>query len=220
VESENVYQQERSAVTAVFGGRYYSSYGHSEKLVLAAECEGSTDYHVWPTYGYFELLDDRGRNVNTPGHRGEIVGTGFINTVVPFIRYRTGDYATYVGDRCTACGREHVLIREVEGRWPAGALVAHDGSLISMTAINVHDDTFAHVRQFQFRQCTPGYAVLRIVPADGFTEANRERIRQCLGRKLAGRIELTFEMTDAIPLSPRGKTVYVDQRIPSADLRS
>ncbi|MCX5673856.1 MAG: phenylacetate--CoA ligase family protein [Planctomycetota bacterium] len=213
--SENVVADHRRYVEETFGVRYYSWYGHSEKLVLGAECEHSADYHVWPTYGYFELLDDEGKPVTQPGQRGEIVGTGFINKVVPFIRYRTGDYATYVADHCEACGRQHPILRDVEGRSPSGALVAADGSLIAMTAINVHDDTFTNVRQFQFYQDTPGEAVLRIVPATGFGDADAERIKRSLRPKLDGRISFVIQLVDALPLSPRGKAIYVDQKIPS-----
>jgi len=212
-ESETVYPEQRQMVEEVFGCRYFSCYGHSEKLVMAAECEFSTDYHVWPTYGYFELLDEQGRPVTTPGQRGEIVGTGFINTVVPFIRYRTGDYATYVGDHCEACGRQHALIRDIRGHRTQEMLVAVDGSEISWTALNMHDDTFLRVRQFQFYQDTPGQAVLRVVPAEVFGDEDQRRIQHNLGRKLDGRVTFAIELVESIPLSPRGKAVYVDQRI-------
>lgn len=217
-ESEIVYPEQRKMVEEVFGCRYFSCYGHSEKLVLAAECEHSTDYHVWPTYGYCELLDERGSSVTTPGQRGEIVGTGFINTVMPFIRYRTGDWATYVGDRCEACGREHTIIRDIRGHRTQEVLVAANGSEISWTALNMHDDTFLHVRQFQFVQETPGRAVLRVVPANDFSEEDTSQIRRNLGRKLDGQLSFSIELVDQIPLSPRGKAIYVDQRIPQNGL--
>lgn len=216
-ESEVVHPDQRRMVEAVFGCRYFSCYGHSEKLVLAAECESCSDYHVWPTYGYFELLDENERPVTTPGKRGEIVGTGFINTVVPFIRYRTGDFATYVGPRCRACGRQHTIIKDIRGHRTQEFLVGSDGTEISWTALNMHDDTFAHVRQFQFRQDTPGRAVLRIVPADGFGDRDRVRIPVSLNKKLDGQLRIEIELTDSIPLSPRGKAVYVDQHLPVAD---
>jgi phenylacetate-CoA ligase len=212
-ESEIVYPDQRQMVEEVFGCRLFSCYGQSEKVVLAAGCEKSNDYHVWPTYGYFELLDEKGDSVTTPGQRGEIVGTGFVNTVMPFIRYRTGDWATYVGDRCEACGRQHPIIRDIRGHRTQEVLIAADGSEVPWTAINMHDDTFVYVRQFQFTQDAPGKAVLRIVPANGFNEKDASRIQQNLGRKLDGQVTLTTEIVDAIPLSPRGKAVYVDQRI-------
>jgi len=213
-ESETVYPEQRQMAEEVFGCRYFSCYGQSEKIVLGAGCEKSDDYHIWPTYGYFELLDDNGNPVTTPGQRGEIVGTGFINTVMPFIRYRTGDWATYVAERCEACGREHTVIRDIRGHRTQEILIAADGSEISWTALNMHDDTFVRVRQFQFVQETPGKAVLRIVPADGFGEDDADRIHRNLERKLDRQLTFTIELTETIPLSPRGKAIYVDQRIP------
>jgi len=212
-ESETVFPEQQQMVEAAFGCGYLSSYGHSEKLVLAAVCEHSHDYHVWPTYGFFELLDGDGESVTTPGQQGEIVGTGFMNTAMPFIRYRTGDWATYVGDRCEACGREHTIIRDIRGHRTQEMLVALNGSEIPWTAMNMHDDTFLNVRQFQFMQEKAGQAVLKIVPGTGFNNESAERIYRNLGRKLNGQLTLGIELVDEIPLSPRAKAIYVDQRI-------
>jgi phenylacetate-coenzyme A ligase PaaK-like adenylate-forming protein len=80
-------------------------------------------------YGFFELLDAQRRPVTTSGERGGIVGTSFINMAVPFVRYQTGDYATYVSDACHECGRAHPLIafpgrrcrpRLARGAWRVG----------------------------------------------------------------------------------------------------
>lgn len=212
-ESENVYLEQRQMVEKVFGCRYFSSYGHTEKLVAAAECEKSTDYHVWPTYGYFELLDTSGSPVITPGERGEIVGTGFINQVVPFIRYRTGDYATYIGDRCEKCGREMPVIADIRGHNIQENLIAADGSLITWSAINMHDDTFDHVRQFQFYQDTPGEAILKIVPAPKFQDKNIAAMQTNLGHKFNEHLQFVVKVVENIPLSKRGKAIFVDQRI-------
>lgn len=215
-ESETVYVDQRQLVEDVFGCRYFSTYGHTEKLVAAAECESSSDYHVWPTYGLCELLDESGRPVTTPGERGEIVGSGFINTSVPFIRYRTGDFATLVGNGCRDCGRQHVLLRDIRGQRVHEFLVAVDGSRIAWTALNMHDDTFERVSRFQFLQEQPGRAVLRVVPAAGFGSVDHERILRNLEVKLRGRVDLTLELTQEVVLTPVGKAIYVDQRIPRA----
>ncbi len=211
--SENVYPGQRQMVTAILNYRYFSWYGLTEKVALAAECEYSDRYHVWPTYGFFELLDRDGARVTVPGQRGEIVGTGFINTVIPFIRYRTGDYATYMGDRCPECKREHLIVSDIRGHRIQEVLVTRDGSLVTWTAVNVHDDTFDRVRQFQFYQDTPGCAVLRVVPADGFGPADRDRIQRRINRKLYQRVEVSLHLVESIPLTQTGKTIYVDQRI-------
>lgn len=215
-ESEIVYPDQRAFVEEVFGRRYWSGYGHTEKLVASGECEKTDDQHVWPTYGYLELVDEHGQPITTPGERGEIVGTGYINTVMPFIRYRTGDFATYVGDRCSKCGRNHMLIRDIEGHRTQETLIATDGSEISITAINMHDDTFDNVRQYQFMQESPGAAILKVVPAAAFCDVDRDRLLMNLSEKLAGRVHVVLELVAEIPLSPMGKMVYVDQRIPAS----
>jgi phenylacetate-CoA ligase len=211
LESENVYADQIEEIEAAFGTRTFASYGHSEKLVLAAQCEHSHNYHVWPTYGYFELLDVEGKPVTEPGREGEIVGTGFINTVVPFIRYRTGDWATYVGDRCTLCGREHTVIRDIQGRWPQGGLLAADGSVVSMTALNVHDDTFRQVREYQFHQSVPGRATLCVVPMHPLDDAEKQRIIGNMNRRLQGQVLLELEVRDELVKTSRGKQPRVIQ---------
>jgi len=215
-ESENVYPNQRKLVEQVFRVPYFSSYGHTEKLIAAAECENSKNYHVWPTYGYFELIDEQDKRVTTPGKRGEIVGTGFINKIVPFVRYRTGDFATYIGNKCEQCGREHVIINDISGHNVQENLVATDGSLIPWSAVNMHDDTFDNVLQYQMYQDTPGKGLLKIVPAPAFSENDRNLILQNLEKKFTTQFTFTISLVEVIPLSKRGKAIFVDQHINDA----
>jgi len=211
LESENVYPDQIIDIEKTFAAKTFSCYGHSEKLILAVQCEHTRDYHVWPTYGYFELLDADGEPVRKAGQEGEIVGTGFINTIVPFIRYRTGDYATYVDERCRACGREHTLITDIKGRWPQGWLVGIDGAVVSMTALNVHDDTFQNVREYQFHQSTPGKATLCVVPIITLDENERNRIVANMNKRLQGQVVLDLEICTELIKTARGKQPRVIQ---------
>lgn len=217
LESENVYSDQVSNIEIAFGARTFSSYGHSEKLVFAAQCEHSRDYHVWPTYGYFELLDEKGVSVSTNGQQGEIVGTGFINTIVPFIRYRTGDYATYVSDHCESCGREHIIITDIRGRWPQGGLIAADGSIVTMTTLNVHDDTFEKVREYQFHQSIQGKATLCVVPTIPLDENEKQRIVANMNKRLQGQVTLDLEIRTDIAKTAEGKQPRVIQKCTSID---
>ena len=205
LESENVYSDQVKDIERAFDANVFSSYGHSEKLVLAAQCEHSMDYHVWPTYGFFELLDESLNPVTTPGQQGEIVGTGFINTIVPFIRYRTGDFATYLGDHCEACGREHIIITDIRGRWSQGGLIASDGSIVTMTALNVHDDTFDKVREYQFHQSIPGKATLWVLPLMPLDYREKQRIIANMNKRLQGQVTLDLEIKTDITKTAEGK---------------
>ena len=64
-----------SLIEGAFERRCLSSYGQTEKVVMASGCEGSTDYHVWPTYGifdeyrHFEPGPERACVLDVAGHR-------------------------------------------------------------------------------------------------------------------------------------------------------
>ncbi|MCK4733521.1 MAG: phenylacetate--CoA ligase family protein, partial [Methanophagales archaeon] len=65
--SENLYPSQRQLLEEVFGCRVYSWYGHAEQAVLGGECENSLNYHLFPEYGYTELIDESGNNVSVEG---------------------------------------------------------------------------------------------------------------------------------------------------------
>jgi phenylacetate-CoA ligase len=211
LESEALFPHQR-ALFRKMSFPTFSCYGHSEKLVMAAQCEGSAEYHVLPSYGYCEVLDEKGAPVSH-GENGELIGTGFINEVMPFIRYRTGDGVVRGGDKCSACGRQHRMLREIHGRWGQEFLVSRDGhTLISMTSLNLHDDTFEGITRFQFQQSEPGKAILKLVPANANAAKDAGRFLRHFAPKLAHAIDLEVSFVDAIPLTRMGKQPMIDQR--------
>jgi len=215
-ESEALFPHQRALFQNKLGVRTFSCYGHSEKLVMAAQCESSEEYHVAPTYGYCEVLDEKAAPVSS-GENGELTGTGFINEVMPFIRYRTGDGVTRGGDRCDKCGRHHMLLKEIQGRWGQEFLVSRDGrTLISMTSLNLHDDTFDGVTRFQFQQSEPGKVVLKLVTTKTGAAKEAGRFYRHFEPKLAHAIDLQVQFVDEIPLTRMGKQPMIDQRCPIA----
>ena len=214
--SENIYPGQREFIEEGFGARLFSWYGHSERLVLACECEHRPDYHVFPEYGILELVDEQGRTIREPGVRGELVGTGFSNDVMPLLRYRTGDYAEYAREQNCSCGRRHPLITAVAGRWLQEMIVRPDGGLVSITALNLHSDAFDHVWQFQFHQAERGRLTLRVVPKGTYSAADAGRIRAALRPKLGLGIVLRIETVSEIARTPGGKHRFLVQELPVA----
>jgi phenylacetate-coenzyme A ligase PaaK-like adenylate-forming protein len=86
--SEKLTAESQQHLEQFFGARVCHWYGHSERVVLAAQGRTSNHLHFWPTYGFVEFGE-----ANADGHR-EIIGTSFHNHVMPLIRYRTGDYCS------------------------------------------------------------------------------------------------------------------------------
>jgi len=205
LESEAVLPHQRKLGEEKLGLRVFSSYGMSEKVILAAGCEHSATYHVLPTYGYCEVLTEDGRRAHA-GQSGEITGTSLLNEAMPLIRYRTGDHALLAGQNCSGCGREQMLLETINGRREQEFLICRDGkTTISMTALNLHDDTFAGVLRFQFEQKKPGEALLKLLPASASAFVNIALIKQHFQPKLGHSIDLEPVIVDQIPLTPLGK---------------
>src|SRR5688572_21588698 len=218
--SENLYPAQRAELERAFGCPAFAWYGHSEKCLLGGGCERSTDYHLFPDYGVLEVLDERGEPVG-PGESGTIVGTGFLNRVMPFLRYATDDRGTWAPDsgpgasaRPCACGRAAPRLAAIEGRWHGERLFGARGEAFSMTALNTHAGAFDRVARFRIVQERPGEARVLIEPGPGFTPDDAAGVVAEYGRRAGGAIRFTAEVVPELGLTGRGKFKFVEQRIP------
>lgn len=210
--SENLYENQRETLRRVFGCRVFSHYGHFELSALAGFCEHADTYHVLPQYGYVELLDPEGRPVTTPGQVGEIVATSFLMRATPFVRYRTRDYAVFQSHGCSYCGRPYEVWERIEGRLQEFVLTGR-GRLISMTAINMHDDIFDHLEQFQFVQEQRGVATFNYVPKPTCTSSIVADICRRLGLKFGDDMRLVMQPVQRIEPTKRGKHRFLIQKL-------
>lgn len=110
--SETLFPEVRAVVEEAFGCPVFDHYGSAEMVALITQCAAGR-YHVNPEFGVVELLCD-GRPAR-PGEVGDIVATGFINPVMPLLRYVTGDRAV-ADDRPCTCGRSWPVVARIEGR--------------------------------------------------------------------------------------------------------
>jgi phenylacetate-CoA ligase len=207
--SENIFDYQRELIQGRLGIRFYNWYGHSEKLVLAGYCGSSDHYHVEPTYGYFELVDEGGGVVREPGGVGEIVGTSFHNPGMPLVRYRTGDFAEYVGDYCPACKRHLPLIRNICGRWSGDRIYNADGSFVTTTALNLHNDLYQVVNGMQYLQDKKGYLTVLIVRSPLYTKRHEEALTSHFKSKMATDTQIEIRYVERLIRKPNGKFVHI-----------
>lgn len=202
--SEMLFDHQKALLSEVFGARVFSHYGHYEMAVLAGYCEHSDDYHVLPFYGYAELIGPDGDPVVEPGGIGEIVGTSFIMSSTPFIRYRTGDMAVFKSRGCRECGRPYDIWERIEGRREE-LVVSKKGLPVSMTMLNMHDRTFDGIVEYQFRQSEAGLLCLRYVSQEELTPDAKERLLKGLEAKLGSDFEVRLERVEKLLNTLRGK---------------
>jgi len=210
--SENLYPLQRELFEEVFNCRVYSWYGHTEQAVLAGECEDNNYYHIFPEYGFVELIN-RGRVIHNDNEFGEIVATGFNNYAFPFIRYRTLDIAKYKNYNCS-CGRNYRLFEKVEGR-AQDLVVTRDGRLITLTALifGQHFNSFSRLKEMQIIQEKKGELLIKIVKAPEFSDNDKDEIATRIYNAVGSGLKINFKFVDNIPRTKSGKMRFLIQRL-------
>jgi phenylacetate-CoA ligase len=150
--SENIYDWQRQITSEVFNCRLFSHYGQCEQVVIAAECESSAIYHCAPQYGVTEF-DDK---------TDEIISTGFLNNVNPFIRYRTYDIASGISSYCEQCHRAYYpVFKNIEGR--LGDYLVTSRGLFGPAIMTFPFKDLKTIRDTQIIQKSPDQTVIKVV---------------------------------------------------------
>lgn len=205
--SENVFQRYFDLISHELGYRMYNWYGHSEKILLGGYCRHSQVYHMEPSYGFFELIDEHDQLIKEPGRIGEIVGTTLHNQGMPLIRYRTGDFAEFVGSYCPHCRRYLPLIRNIKGRWNGLKIFGADGTPVSTTALNFHDDLFFFIDGIQYIQTEKGKLEVLVIKGKGFGPEHESRLLAHLQGKFSPDTRISIQFSHQLRRAPNGKFV-------------
>lgn len=106
----------RACLKKAFGSNIYEFITMSELSVPTAwECETHRGLHVNNDYVIVEILNVDCDQPVPIGSVGEIAVTDLHNSLMPLIRYRTGDLAAWILEPCL-CGRPMPLITSLLGR--------------------------------------------------------------------------------------------------------
>jgi len=210
--AELLFDHQRQAIGDAFNCPVRETYGMSEIVAAAGECEHDT-LHQWPEVGITELLSDDG--AIKPTGTGNLVCTGLLNTDMPLIRYRVGDRATIPAmSRPCKCGRALPVITSIEGRVD-DILVTADGRRIGRL-----DPVFKGplpVREAQIIQEALDRVRVRYVKAPDYTADAAQSIVNRL-RDYVGPMKVLVEEVDFIPRGANGKFRSVICNLPPQDL--
>jgi len=193
----------RAAIEKFFTCKCFDHYGQSEGVCMAMECKLGR-MHVVPWVGILEILREDGSPCE-PGEVGEIVGTTLLNTAMPLIRYRLGDYAAWDTNQACLCGNPHPIITKLEGRVD-DYLVTADGRKIGRLSTAVKRSQTIH--SAQIIQDRPGHAYLLVRPGEGYCFDDASAVRDDIIERI-GRFHLEIKEVPEIPKTPQGKTSLV-----------
>lgn len=217
--SEPLLAHQRRNIRAVLGEVPFACfYGLSEKVLFAAELPGDGGIYAFnPLYGLAELVDAEGQPVTETGREGRLVGTGFLSTAMPFIRYDTGDSARLVALPTPANGHRLVVDRLLPRRKPDFLVTAEGDRVVTVDLTPEDPEMFAGIDEFQFYQDEPGKVLLRYVAAPGGSAAEAQGFADYLGRRTHGRLSFAPVRVDRIAAGRGGKRAFVDQRLDLSD---
>ena len=192
--SENLDPRQREFIENFFGVKSMTFYGHSERCVMAEEVDPAK-YKFDPHYGYAELI-------LSEANRYSIVGTGFLNYTMPFIRYRTDD-------SCSPLEKHYVI----EGKRSSTlGLVGINDEFLPSTAFDLENPVFRHILTYQLIQEEKGKADLLLIPGSNFKKAELEHIKNEINKATKGIIVIDVKLVDNLVLSNRGKfQMYVSK---------
>jgi len=199
--AEPLYAHQRELITRAFGCRVYDTYGMSEMVCGASECEHGS-MHLWPEAGIWEVLADDSDIPVAPGKPGRLVCTGLINNDMPLIRYEVGDRVT-LADPATvcSCGRKLPILKSVEGR--------NDDSIITPNGCQVGrlDPVFKAdfpIVEAQVIQDAPDHLLVQIVPAPDCNMATEFALKAALAERAEG-MRIDVRRVSCIRRGPNGK---------------
>jgi phenylacetate-CoA ligase len=209
VTSERLYDDQRAALSRVFGCKVANGYGGRDAGFIAHECPAG-QLHITAEDIVVELLDAEGRPV-PDGQPGEIVVTHLATRDFPFVRYRTGDVAVMGTEPC-ACGRGLPTLREIQGR-STDFVVAADGTVMHGLALIYIVRDLPGVQSFKIVQESLHHTRLLLVVADSFDRSQQAAIAAGFRRRLGEQVLIDVEFVDDIPPERSGKFRYVVSRV-------
>lgn len=188
-------------------------YGHSECLIHAGCCPTSGIYHVYPSYGYLELLDEQNNPIEKPGIIGRMVATGFDNEVMPLIRYDTGDLAAWAPTTSCPCGFQGRSLLRIEGRKGEFLWLA-DGQKVTLTAFLYaqHFDELANVQAIQLVQQRHGILKVRLHPGNGFNSDDIPTLTCAMEQSVSRRLIVKIVCDEPFETLPNGKRKVLIQQ--------
>jgi phenylacetate-CoA ligase len=196
--SETLAPEVRALFVEAFGAPVFDHYGGGEMAAFISQCERGS-YHVNSEFGVVELLNDG--VPARPGEVGEITATGFVNQIMPLVRYRTGDLAVFADRECE-CGRKMPVIEGLLGR-SDDVVVTPDGRRVGRL-----DPIFKAVSSFyesRIVQDEADHVRVEYVADAEVPDAERVTLLTELRNRLGPAMRVDVVRVTAIPRTRRGK---------------
>ncbi len=182
----------RERVRADLSCEPFNSYGCAETGRLAAECPHHDGLHVNADHVIVECAKDEAARDGA----GAVIVTALDAFLMPFIRYRLGDFSEVLDGSC-ACGSAFPRIRAPLGREDDMAVLP-SGKLLPAWQLWSLVYQIPQVDRFQFEQHAPDRFELRVVIRGDFSPEREAELRGRLLARIGEPARLEIRRLDAI----------------------
>lgn len=208
--SETLLDNQREVIEKAFHSRVFDQYGSAEMVGFINQCENGS-YHINPEYGIVEIIKTDGEPAKD-GELGELVCTGFVNSAMPLIRYKTGDSAIAC-ERMCSCGRAYPVVKSILGRTD-DVIVTRDGRFIGRLD-PVFKGLSSGIKEAQIIQEDYDCIVVKVVANENFCANDENLLAEELKRRIGPTISVSIIRVNEIPRSRAGKFRSVLSRVGS-----
>lgn len=216
--AEILVNADRQLIADAFGVPVYDSYGLREAGLIGHECAHGT-MHTMDEQLLLETIDPH-TGAATEGE-GELVVTNLVSTVMPIIRYRTGDMVTLSSEACS-CGLKLNRVRISEGRI-ADFVVTADGRWIPGYAFIYICRSLNGILKFQVQQERPGEVRVLLAVDGQFPSDGVSKVEHLVRSRLRSSDMVNVQVVPDIRPAPSGKyrpviSKVAEQRLKEAHL--
>lgn len=199
--AEPLQPHQRALIGKVFQCPVRDTYGMSEIVAAAGECEHGV-MHMWPDAGVVEVFDDDDNAEVPVGSTGRLVCTGLLNDAMPLIRYEVGDRGGLhsAGAAPCECGRALPRFTSIEGR-SSDNLITADGRRVFWLNPVFYE---LPVREAQIVQESLTRLRVNVVPDVGYDSSVGDVIQERLQQRM-GNVPVEIQQVASIPRGANGK---------------
>lgn len=213
--SETLIPIEKTLIESAFGCKVVNRYGCVEFTGSVAQIcpKNNKVFHINTESVFLEVVGDNGKHV-APGEQGKIVITDLHNYTMPFIRYDTGDYATW-GGKCN-CGRGFPILTEIGGR---SVEYLHTSSKKSLSAGELGHFLFClkdyvnYLKEYQAIQYKINEVQFLVVPEKKFDSSIEARLQNDLKSFLGKDVTIDIKVVPEIKCESSGKRFIIKSKM-------
>lgn len=211
--SETLNEEERNKIEALFGKILFNWYGMTEPAIIIKEGPGHNGMHMSLEYGYPELLD-----TDTPTIK-KLITTSFYNSVMPFVRYDTGDLIEVFEEKKINGKIALPIVKTVLGRKDDFIVGLNGAKLPSINFYTLFRE-FSKIKAFQIVQYSTLEVLVLIRTSEQLSGEELAALKKGMELRIGAGITVSIEEREKFFTNADGKTLVIVKKPGSYKLAS